>query len=81
MKETILAKLSELLSDILDQELILTETTVTKDVEGWDSLVQMTFMLLIEKEFQIELTIEEISAFENVGALVERILAKEDTNA
>ena len=76
MKEQIIAKLSEIISDILDEEIVLTEESVMQDVEGWDSLTQMTFMLLIEKEFQLELSIDEISGFRNVGALAERIAAK-----
>ena len=78
-KGEILRKLSETLSDILDREVNLEENTVSSDVEGWDSLVQMTFMLLIERDFGVELTIEEIGKFENVGKLVDRIAAEKKT--
>lgn len=78
-KGEILRKLSEILSDILDRTVDLEKNTVPSDVEGWDSLVQMTFMLLIEQDFGIELTIEEIGKFENVGKLVDRIAAEKKT--
>lgn len=75
-KGEILRKLSEILSEILDREVELQEDTVSADVEGWDSLVQMTFMLVIEQDLGVELTIEEISKFENVGKLADRIAAE-----
>lgn len=75
-KGEILRKLSEILSEILDREVELKENTVSADVEGWDSLVQMTFMLVIEQDLGVELTIEEISKFENVGKLADRIAAE-----
>lgn len=54
----------------------LSAESVARDIEGWDSLVQMTFMLLTEKAFGVELSMREISSFENVGALARIIAGK-----
>ena len=75
-EEKVIEKLSEILSDILDRDVRLEKETRAADVEGWDSLTTMTFMVLIEKDLNVELTIEEISSFENIGALAAKIVSR-----
>ncbi len=75
-KEQVISYLSETLSDILDRPITLTEATRPEDVEGWDSLTMMTFMVLIENDLHVQMSIEEITRFESIGALAERILNK-----
>ncbi len=76
-----LGNLSSILSDILGEPVTLRAGTVARDIPGWDSLVQMTFMLLVEKDYGIELSMKEISEFENVGALAATIAAKKEGRA
>lgn len=72
-QENIIASLSQILSDILGEEVALHADSTAQDIEGWDSLVQMTFLLVAEKTFGLELSIQEVSHFENVGALARLI--------
>ena len=74
-EEEIIVTLSGILSDILGEEVSLSAASTAQDIEGWDSLVQMTFMLLTEKTWDIELSMKEISSFKNVGELA-RIIAE-----
>lgn len=75
-KEQVIKYLSETLSDILDREVVLNEDTRPSDIEGWDSLTTMTFMVLIENDLHVQMSIEEISHLESIGALADRILGK-----
>lgn len=75
-KEQVIKYFSETLSDLLDREVVLDENTRQSDVDGWDSLTTMTFMVLIENDLHVQMSIEEISRFENIGALADRILGK-----
>ena len=74
--DPIIPALSRILSDILGEEISLTAASRIKDIPGWDSLVQMTFILLAEKEFGVELSMKEISSFEDIGSLASIIAAK-----
>ena len=75
-KEQVINYLSETLSDILDRPVTLTEATRPEEIEGWDSLTMMTFMVLIENDLNVQMSIEEIIRFESIGALADRILGK-----
>ena len=45
--------------------------TVAGDVEGWDSTRHVGLILALEDEFGFEFDIDRISAFENIGELIE----------
>ncbi|OGR02351.1 MAG: acyl carrier protein [Deltaproteobacteria bacterium RIFOXYA12_FULL_61_11] len=45
-----------------------------KDVDEWDSLLHVTLILLVEKEFGIRFATGEVEATENVGELVTLVL-------
>jgi acyl carrier protein len=47
-----------------------------KDVEEWDSLLHMSLILAVEDEFKIRFGVGEVESFQNVGDLVDLILAK-----
>lgn len=41
------------------------------DVPAWDSLMQITLVVSIEKEFQIRLKAEEVGQLKNVGEMLD----------
>jgi acyl carrier protein len=49
----------------------VTEATVVDDIEGWDSTTHVGLILTVEDELGIEFSIERITAFANVGDLVD----------
>lgn len=76
-KSQIIGKLQEIFRDILDnEEIVLTETTSAKDIEGWDSLSNVQLVVVIEDEFGIRFTSAEIPSWKNVGDMVECISKK-----
>lgn len=73
--------ISEKLKNLILKELNLndfnlTDTTVAKDVPGWDSLKNLSIIMSIEEEFNITLQAEEIINIKNVGDLQSLIDSK-----
>jgi len=64
----ILKELNKIFRDILDNEKFdLTPETVAEDIDDWDSLVHIQFIVAIEKYFKVKFTFDEIQEFKNVG--------------
>ncbi|OUS27015.1 hypothetical protein A9Q99_17575 [Gammaproteobacteria bacterium 45_16_T64] len=73
---TILMKVSEIIRDVLDEELDITMGTSASDAEDWDSLANIQIIDAIEKEFDINLSIKDIDVLNkagNVGATIDLI--------
>ena len=66
--------LQEIFRDVFDDEnLVITETTNSEDIEEWDSLTQIRLIVAIEKHFKIKLPVIKVSLLENVGDMVDLI--------
>jgi len=67
----IYTRLDEIFQSVFDEDGIkLTPELSAKDVDGWDSLTHIRFILTIEKAFKIKFSTSEIGKLENVGDLV-----------
>ena len=76
-RSDILAKITELLADIIDDDALkLADSTTADDVEGWDSLSHVKLMVAIEREYSIRFEPKEITAPQNVGELIDLIQRK-----
>jgi len=76
-KTTALRQVEEIFRDILDDdEIVLTPETTADDVEGWDSLSHIQLIVAIEKRFKIKFTAREIMSWQNVGEMIDGIIAK-----
>lgn len=58
------------------ENIILTETTTAGEVEGWDSLTNMTLMAETERHFGIRLSFREIMKLRNIGDLCRLVSEK-----
>lgn len=76
-REEILKKIKEIFIDAFDQDdLVIDLETTTADVEGWDSLMQMNLIEMIEDEFNMRFDMDEVVCMENVGTMVDIIISR-----
>ena len=72
-----LQELSAIMRDVLDDPgLTLTRTTTAQDVEGWDSMVNITFIVEVERRFGIKFKTAEVEEMRDVGEMIDMIAAK-----
>ena len=70
-REDILSTINGIFKDAFDDEsLVVTEATTANDIEGWDSLMQMNLIEMVEDEFGFQFTMDEASGLKNVGDMV-----------
>jgi acyl carrier protein len=73
----VLAQLSAIMQEVLDDpKLVLTPATTADDVEGWDSMSNITFVVEVERRFGIKFNTAEIEEMRNVGDMLNIIAAK-----
>lgn len=75
--ENIFAELTKIFRETLDDESIeLTKETTALDIDGWDSLTNISILVNIEGVFDISFSTAEIADIPNIGELAELILAR-----
>jgi acyl carrier protein len=78
-RNTIYSRLTEVFHDVFDDdEIELSDQTTADDIEEWDSLMHITLVVAVEKEFGLELNAAEVGKLENVGAML-NILCERST--
>ena len=77
-REEIFEKLNEIFEDVLDLDETpeLTDATSANDIEEWDSLSHIQLIVAIEKAFKLKFTSQEILKWNNVGEMVDTIIAR-----
>lgn len=72
----ILSTINDIFKDAFDDKsLVVTEATTSNDIEGWDSLMQMNLIEMVEDEFGFQFTMDEASGLKNVGDMVSVVSA------
>ncbi len=70
-------KLNEIFEDVLDLEGVeLTDASSADDYDEWDSLANIQLVIAIQKAFNVKFNSAEILTWNNVGDMVNCILAK-----
>ncbi len=70
-------RLNQVFQNVFDDESIeINEQTTADDIEDWDSLMHITLVLSIEKEFGVELNAAEVSKLSNVGAMIDILVSR-----
>ena len=76
-RSEIFEKLNEIFRDVLDNdEIELTDASKADDIEEWTSLKHIQLIVEIEKAFGIRFKSDEILEWNNVGDMVDSMLAK-----
>ncbi len=77
-KKEILKELNNIFIDVLENdEILISETTTSYDLDDWDSLNHIHLVVAIEKFFKIRFTSLEITTWNNIGDLITSIEAKQ----
>lgn len=77
IRQEVVQRLVPIMEDTFNEDNIAYSDNLTADdIEDWDSLSHIRFMVAIEKEFGVRFTSAEIEDTKNVGELVDLILAK-----
>lgn len=73
----ILLKIQDVVRDELnDPDLVIDEKTRASDVSGWDSLTHVQIIVGVEKKFGFRLKASEVAQLEDVGSLVNHVVAR-----
>lgn len=64
------SRITEILRDIFEDNLIAIPSLSAADVEGWDSMGNVRFFLAVEQEFGVRFNASEIGNVKNIGELV-----------
>lgn len=76
-REEILNKIIDTFRDVFgDTGLYIDETTCSDDVEGWDSMMQITLVEAIQGEFGISFSLDEIIELKDIGIIIETVEQK-----
>lgn len=76
-KQEVLQQIETIFHEVLNRtNITLTETTTADDVEGWDSLTNMTIIVKVEDKFNCKFKFREIVKFKNIGDLCDAVLTK-----
>ena len=69
----VLTKLQAVFDHVFLEPVIVTSTLSAKDVPEWDSLIQISLVVSVEKEFAIRFRVGEVEQTRNVGELADLI--------
>jgi acyl carrier protein len=77
MSEKIINDLNKIFRSYFNNDKIsLNKKTTSKNIKAWDSLAQISLIVLIEKKFKIKFTVKEVEALINVGDMINLIKKK-----
>lgn len=75
-RKEVLEKVQEIFCDVLgNDDIVLTETTTSQDVDEWTSLAQAQILTAVENELGIRFSLKEIMSVKSVGDIVNAIVS------
>jgi acyl carrier protein len=76
-RDDAIKKLVPLMENIFDEDDLSYSDDLTADqIDEWDSLSHIRFMVAVEREFSVRFSTGEFEKFANVGELVNAIVSK-----
>lgn len=74
----VITKLQDIFDDLLLDPTNLTPETTAKEVPEWDSLMHISILIAVEKEFEIRFRVGEVEKTKNVGEFADLILLRKE---
>ena len=76
-REKVFERLNKVFRDVFDDDdITVTETTTSADIDDWDSLEHINLVAAVEQEFGMKFTMGQVVTMKNVGEMVDIILQK-----
>ena len=76
-QEEVFERLNKVFRDVFDDDdITVTETTTSADIDDWDSLEHINLVAAVEQEFGMKFTMGQVVTMKNVGEMVDIILQK-----
>lgn len=76
-REEVYIAVQDIFRDIFDEDDMVVENITNPDlIEEWDSLNHINIIAAIEKEFKIKFPLQDIMDLNNVGAIIDLVMAK-----
>ena len=76
-REEVFERLNKVFRDVFDDDdITVTETTTSADIDDWDSLEHINLVAAVEQEFGMKFTMGQVVTMKNVGEMVDIILRK-----
>jgi len=72
----VIAKLQAIFDNVFLEPVVLTPAISAKDVPEWDSLMHISLMVAVEKEFSVRFRVGEVEITRNVGEFADLILKR-----
>jgi len=72
----VIAKLQAIFDNVFLEPVVLTPAISAKDVPEWDSLMHISLMVAVEKEFSVRFRVGEVENARNVGEFADLILKR-----
>ena len=77
--ELIFDKVQDIFREVFDDdELVISDSTNSDEIEDWDSLEHISLIVSMEKEFSMKFDIKEINTLKDVGEMIDLIKRKMD---
>ena len=72
-----LETMTEIVRDLFDEyDGPVTRDLSARDVDQWDSLINVQFVVLVERAYGIRFSAREVGQFKNIGELLDIVRAK-----
>ena len=71
-KNEIIERLTNVFRDVFDDDsIVITPSTTSADIEGWDSIEHINLIGAVEDEFGMRFKMKEVSGMKNVGEMID----------
>ena len=76
-RNEVLSVIQDIFRDIFDVDnLVISHTTSSDEIEDWDSLNHINLVSAIEKEYKIQFALGELMTLKDVGAMVDLMMTE-----
>lgn len=69
----VINRLQPIFDDLFMERVVLTPELSANDVEEWDSILQISLMMAVERNFDIRFRVGEVESTQNVGEFADLI--------